>query len=353
MPPLAAMIRSGRVESIHSGYICGVGADGTMQFSIGDPQTLIFLRSSAKPFIATTFVQSGAMEKFHITEQELAIICSSHAGEEVHIHVVKSILHKIGLGEESLQCGHCDPYNQQSKNELIQNKQRPSQLHNCCSGKHAGMLAVCKMYNYPLENYTDVKHPIQQRIHDQLAKLLDCKRQEIIVGEDGCGVPGFMTSMQKVAYLYALLADGGRGRQEFREPLTRIRDSMIRYPHLTGGTEEFSTAIMQGSKKPLIVKAGDEGVYGAALLESKMGIALKIEDGNERACYSAMMQIIRQLNMVEEYEAVALKQWAYPPINNHKGTPIGYIMPTVDIHNTNYCTGIKSGDVMLGEGGFI
>ena len=353
MPPLAAMLRSGRVESIHNGYICGVGADGTMQFSIGDPQTLIFLRSSAKPFIANTFVQSGAMQKFHITDQELAIICSSHAGEEVHINMVKSILHKIGLGEENLQCGRCDPYHEQSKNKLIRNEQRPSSLHNCCSGKHAGMLAVCKMYNYPLENYMDVNHPIQQRIIDRLAKLLDCKRQEIIVGEDGCGVPGFMISMQKAAYLYALLADGGAHKQAFKESLTHIRDSMVRYPHLTGGTEEFSTAIMQGSKKPLIVKAGDEGVYGAALLENKMGIALKIADGNERACYSVMMQMIRQLHMIEEYEAVALKQWAYPTIHNHKGNPVGYVMPTVDIHNPDYCTGIKSGDVMVGEGAFI
>lgn len=350
MEPLVALTRSNRIESIHNGYLCITDSSNNILYNIGDCEAKIFLRSSAKPFIATTFIRSGAMEKFDINEKELAIICSSHTGEDYHRETISSILNKIGLSEEDLKCGRSNPYNKEMNKMLIKKDERPSKLYNCCSGKHSGMLAACKSLGLPIDSYNDKCHPLQKQILYNISKLLDCTEEDVILGVDGCTVPNFMITVQQLSYLYALLADGGNTKEEYKEPLTKIRNSMLKYPEMVGGNGEFCTELMVHTGKKLIAKVGDEGIYCVAIPERKIGIVVKIADGNERACFPVITNVLEQLGILTESEFQQLYNWAFTPLKNHMGDIIGYTLPLFDINNNESNKNITAGQLLEFKG---
>ncbi|MEW6662755.1 MAG: asparaginase [Bacillota bacterium] len=331
MQPLVVLTRSNQVESLHQGYVCVASSEGQVRYSLGDLQTKIFLRSSAKPLIAVALVESGALEKFEISPRELAVICSSHSGQDFHRQAVSSILKKIGLDEQFLLCGRANPYNRQMNEKLIKRGERPSPLYNCCSGKHAGMLALCRYFGYPVERYTDPEHPVQQLILKTIGDLLDCDSSEICTGTDGCGAPNFQLSMQQAAYLFAQLAQGGKGQQKHSGSLGLIKRAMTSFPRMVNGDGEFCTDLIKQSGGRVIGKVGGEGVYCAAVLDQQLGIAVKIADGNERAAYPVMVQILNQLGVFSQAELDGLRLWACPPLKNHHGKVIGYTLPVFDL----------------------
>lgn len=350
MEPLVALTRSNRIESIHSGYVCVTDSSNNVLYSLGDCEAKIFLRSSAKPFIATTFIKSGAMEKFDINERELAIICSSHTGEDYHRETISSILNKIGLSEKDLKCGSCNPYNEEINKMLLKNDESPSKLHNCCSGKHSGMLASCKALGLPIDTYNDRGHPLQRLILCNILALLGCREEDVILGVDGCTVPTYMISVQQLSYLYALLSDGGNTKEEYKESLTKIRSSMLMYPDMIGGNGEFCTDLMVHCGKKLIAKVGDEGTYCVSVPEKKIGIVVKIADGTERACFPVVINILKQMGILTESEFHQLYNWAYTPLKNHIGEVIGYTLPLFDINNSKINKNITVGQLLEFKG---
>ncbi|WHH60055.1 asparaginase [Petroclostridium sp. X23] len=331
MQPLIAVTRTNQIESIHNGFICVTDPGKNIIYSIGDSNTKVYLRSSAKPIQAVAFVNSGVMDKFNISLEELAIICSSHSGEDFHRGAVRSILSKIGLSEENLSCGVANPYNQDAINELIRKGERPSQLYNCCSGKHAGMLALCRYYSYPVEGYTEPEHPVQQLILKTIADLLECETEDITLGIDGCGIPTFMIKLCQAAYLYSLLAAGSNGTGKYNESFELIKKAMTTYPRMINGNKEFCTDLITHSGGKVIGKVGAEGIYCVAVTEKQLGICIKISDGNERGVYPVTTHILRQLGILDDRAMKELKIWASPPIKNHKGKIVGYTVPIFDI----------------------
>lgn len=332
MPPLVVLTRSNRIESMHQGHICVIDSQKNTLYSIGNSHTKIYLRSSAKPIQAVSLVNSGAMENFHITLQELAIICSSHSGEDFHRAAVSSILNKIGLNETNLSCGIANPYNQDMINDLIKKGERPSQLFNCCSGKHAGMLALCKYYNYPIQGYTEPEHPVQQLILKTTAELLECPSDNITIGIDGCGIPTFMITLHQAAYLYSLLAHGSNHTGKYQEAFGLIQKAMTANPRMINGDKEFCTDLITHSDGKVIGKVGAEGIYCVAVPEKQLGICIKISDGNERAVYPVTTHILSQMGVLNEQAMEKLKIWAYPPVKNHKGKVMGYTIPVFNIN---------------------
>lgn len=331
MQALAVVSRSSRIECIHYGHFCITDSDKNIKYHIGDPNTKIFIRSSAKPIIAVAFVESGAMERFGITLEELAIICSSHSGQYFHRQAVKSILHKLGLNEDSLLCGCTDPYNEEMLNLLIRENKRPSPLFNCCSGKHSGMLALCRFYGYPIENYNNVNHPVQKLIFKTITDLMGCNAEDIILGVDGCTVPGYMISLHHHSYLYSLLASGYNAKSKYRNSLGLINKAMRDNPRMVMGDGKFCTELMKACGSKVIGKVGDEGVYCVSIPEKNIGISVKIADGSERAIYPVIIQLLKQLGVLNGTEIENLKAWEYPIVKDYKGSVIGNILPVIDI----------------------
>jgi L-asparaginase II len=327
MKPLIALTRINRVESIHSGYICVADSLDKTILSMGDPNTKLYLRSSGKPFIAVALVNSGALETFNISLSELAILCSSHAGEDFHLDTIRCILKKAGIDEAFLDCGATYPINQDKKNLLIQKSERPKPIHNCCSGKHTGLLLLCRYYGFPLEGYRELEHPVQQLIHQIFAELLQCNKEDIALGIDGCGLPTCHLSLHQIAWLYSLLAKGYDDSGKYSKCFGRIQKAMITYPQMLSGYNEFCTELGLASEGRVIGKVGSEGLYCLAVPGKNFGVCIKIADGNERGVYPVAIHLLKELGVFGSSAMAKLDQWAYPPIKNHRGTVTGYTIP--------------------------
>lgn len=345
MQPLVVLTRSHVIESIHKGYISVVDSNGEELYSTDKKDIKVYMRSSGKPIQAVALASSGSLDTFGISEKELAIICSSHSGEDFHREAVDSILKKIGLSEKHLQCGVANPYNQDMMKDLIKKGERPSQLYNCCSGKHAGMLALCKYYGYPIENYTELEHPVQQLILQTIAKILSMKHDDISVGIDGCGVPTFALPISQVARLYAFLALGNNEIGLFSEAFGRIADAMKANPRMINGDKEFCTELITNTNGRVIGKVGAEGIYCIAVPEKQLGICIKISDGNERGVYPVATHLLKELGVLSDIAMEKLEKWIQPPLKNHKGKLIGHTIPVFDIHDSNYGADLQIGDI--------
>lgn len=333
---LVEVRRGEQIESVHLGHLAIVDADGEMICSLGEPNTVTFMRSAAKPFQAVSFVKSGAVERFDLSEREIAVACGSHSGEPAHTAAAASILKKINLTETDLRCGAHDPFNQKLAREMIARGEKPTQLHNNCSGKHAAMLAFAKNINAHLETYEAPENPIQQRIFEIIETFSGLPKSEIGVGVDGCSVPNFAVPLRTMAQMYAKLVLPPREFDvELREACRRVVAAMMSFPEMIGGslTERLDTEIMRAARGQIVSKIGAEGVYCAAVLPSPrfkrgLGIALKIEDGEDRRARPvATLEILRQLGILTVENSDVLQNFARLQIKNWRGEKVGEVVP--------------------------
>ena len=327
---LVKVYRSGIVESLHRGSLAVVNKDGELLYYAGDPYYVTYMRSSAKPLQAIPVVESGAIDRYGITERELATIVSSHNGEEIHINAVASILSKIGLDESYLKCGVHPPYSEDARKKLILEGKEPTPIYNNCSGKHSGMLLLAKMKNYPLEEYYKPQHPVQKEVLKVMKYMTEY--DEIKIGVDGCGVPVFGMPLYNMALGYAKFVaptDLEKGKKEAAE---RIVHAMQSYPENVAGTKRFDTALMRTTKK-VIGKTGAEGVYCVGVLDKGIGIALKIDDGSGRARSPVIMEILKKLKILSEKELESLKRYHIPLNKNCREEIIGEILPEFTLQN--------------------
>ena len=258
MPQLAVRTRSGRIESLHDGYICVTDSDNNIIYSIGDPNAGIFLRSAGKPVYAVAYVHSGLIERYNITLKELAIMCSSHEGQAYHRRIILSILKKIGITEKELDCGYKYPESQKVHDALVMLCKRPDPIFSNCSGKHTGFLALCQFYNYPIKNYTKPEHPVNLLMRKTMAELLECNENEVITGKDGCTLPTYLLTMQQTAWLYARLAHGYEGDSKYKNCFGLIKSAMVEYPRVIRGSNTFCTDLINYSNGRAIGKIGAE-----------------------------------------------------------------------------------------------
>ena len=344
MFPIAAATRSGYIESIHYGYICVSDASGKVLFSVGDPGTQIYFRSSAKPIQAVPLVHTGAAAAFGLTHREISLACASHSGQEVHQQTTLDILGKLKLGEENLHCGIMQPYNEEESKRLKAEGKQPNQLHCSCSGKHAGMLALTKFRGYKLENYDEKDHPVQQEILSAIAEFAGIDPDSIPLGVDGCGVPIYLLPMDKIALSYARMVDyAQQPEHKYHCACRTIVEAMIEYPEMVAGDYEFDTELMLCAKPKLIGKVGCEAVYCLGLMEKKLGVCIKIIDGNERAVYPVVIQLLRDLEVLNEVEYEKLKSWHKYAIKNNLSETIGEIVPVYHLQRP------ASDDIKLGK----
>ncbi len=278
--PLAAVRRGALVESVHRGRIAVCDPQGNVLDAVGDPDAYVYARSSAKPFQALPLVLSGAADAFGLTDEELAVACASHNAEGPHLAAVRSLLEKAGLAEDDLQNGAHPPLYAPEAAKLARSGEEPRPIHGNCSGKHAGMLAVCAHEGYATGGYRDPGHPIQRRILALLAEVCGLDEDEVLLSGDNCGVPAFALPLRSLATGFARISTGEGLSDELADAALRIRDAMRAHPFLVAGTGRLDTELMEATA--LLAKSGAEAVFAVGSPEG-WGMALKVSDGGGRA----------------------------------------------------------------------
>lgn len=326
---LAKVIRGETIESVHRGHLVIVDGEGREVACLGNVETRTFIRSSAKPLQVLPFILSGGAERFGFTEDEIALACASHSAAKIHVETAEKMLKKIGLGESDLKCGAHVPFDEKRAEEMILAGEKPSQLHNNCSGKHAAMLAFAKHLAADLTTYESLENPIQQAILQTIADFTETPKNEIPIAVDGCAAPNFALSVRAMARaIVKLVFPPAEFNDDLRRACQTVVSAMMSYPELVGGNERLDTLLMQAAPGKLISKIGAEGVWLCGVLPSPkwktgLGIALKIEDGDDkRARAVTSIEILRQLGILEPEN---LKNYSPLPVKNRRGDTVGRV----------------------------
>ncbi len=331
--PLVQVTRGAITESRHRGHVVAVEPDGKIVALLGAPETVTFLRSSAKPHQAIPLIASGAADRFGFSQQEIALACGSHSGEPIHTEAAASMLRKIGLGPENLKCGTHEPFSPEVARGLREKGEKPQVLQNNCSGKHAAMLATALHLGAPTNSYNQPGNPVQLAIGHTISQFSGIAIENIAVAIDGCGVPVFGVTVKAMALMYArLVAPPAQFEKSTREACNRIVAAMTKYPELIGGTtDRLDTEMMRATEGTLVSKVGAEGVYTAGVRPCKqwpngLGLALKIEDGDDhRARPTVVIESLNQLDVLNDEALEAVSRYAFFPVRNRTGEVVGEV----------------------------
>lgn len=329
---LVEVTRGAAVESIHRGVVVAVDPSGAVVASAGDPDLPVYVRSAAKPFQALALFDSGAVGRFALPSEHVAIAISSHSGEPFHLDLVRALLARTGGRQEWLRCGTHPPFDAEARAALLRQGDRPTALHHNCSGKHAGMIASSLALGADPESYLDPEHPVQVRILGILAALADMPVDEVGIAIDGCSAPSFRLPLRRFATAAARLAGDAPGPVP---GLEEIRDAMIAHPEVIAGRHgRLDTDLMLLAREErvvLIAKSGAEGAYmvGVQTRQGPLGIAVKMEDGSDRGRSSAVVEAIAQLGALSEGAIDALRGWHRPALRNDSGREIGTVRPVM------------------------
>ena len=330
---LVKVMRGGTLESVHRGTLIVVDGDGENITEIGDASEITFWRSAAKSLQAIPMITSGAADAFDFTEKEIALACASHSGENFHTETAQRMIEKIGLSEKDLQCGSQLPFDKSTSKAMIKADEKPTQLHNNCSGKHIGMLAFAKHIGANPETYLDLENPVQKMILETVSLFTEVPFDEIKVGIDGCSAPNFAVPLDLMALAFAKLINPPPVfNEDMKNACQRIVAAKIKYPEMIGGSERLDTQIMQTLKGKIICKVGAEGVWSAGILPCEkwkqgLGIALKIEDGDDnRARPVVAVELLRQLGIMTDEAEETLKEISPMILKNRRDIVVGEVV---------------------------
>lgn len=315
---LVEVTRGGVVESVHAGHVAVVNGAGELVEGWGDPAAPAYPRSAAKMIQALPLLRSGAAAARHLGSEQLALACASHSGAAIHTRPVARWLAALELDETALRCGPQPPADSAAQRRLRETGESPCQLHNNCSGKHAGFLTLGSHLGAGPE-YHEPGHPVQQAV--QAAWEEACGEESAGFGIDGCSAPNHRFSVTAMARAMAGFATAAEGSAE-----TALREAMMAHPDLVAGEGRACTELMRAAKGKAAVKTGAEGYFTAILPEQKLGIALKVADGSTRAAECAMAALLVRYGVLEADDPAVLRR-ANLPLVNWRGVEVGMIRP--------------------------
>jgi L-asparaginase II len=336
-PVLVRQVRGGIVESRHRGSIVEVSADGSVRRVLGDPDTVVNLRSAVKPFGLVALVESGAVEEFELSEAELAVMAGSHSGEDLHVRTLQAVFRRAGITQQLLGCGsEGAPLDALTAARLARDGEKPGPLRHMCSGQHASMLLLCRVADWPMDEYWRADHPVQRLYAATVARVFDTLPEMLVTSVDACGVPTYAFPLYEIARAFALLAEpalisGSDSRAGLAGSLTRIRDAMLANPEMVAGNRDrLDTSVMKAVPGRIVSKGGAEGLRGFAILPGPgggraAGVALKIEDGGgfERAITAASIETLKQLGVLDSAALRALGRYHRPLALDPRGEVAG------------------------------
>ena len=330
--PAVKVTRGPIVESVHRADVAVADSAGRILFWAGDPGKVTFWRSSAKPIQAVPLIETGASARFGFEDREIAVMCASHSGEDVHMRAVAGILSKIGLDDSVLACGVHPPLDRASARKLLACGVAPWQLHCNCSGKHAAMLSVAVHMGYPVSGYFRPDHPVQRLMLHEVSLFTGIREDDISIGVDGCGVPVFGLPLAAMARAFATLVRPGQlPNAAAAAGAQRVCDAMRAHPYMVAGRGRLTTALMEVAGDRLVAKSGAEGVCCVGVLDLGLGVAVKIEDGNARAAGPVVIEVLARLGVLDGEGLAALAEHHHPHVLNHRGEVVGDIIPGFEL----------------------
>jgi len=314
------VVRGGVVESSHRVDVVVASASGEVVARSGDPERRTYYRSAAKPFQALPLVEEGVAHRLGISAEELALCCASHQGEPEHVAAARSILERAGVGEEALRCGPHPPFCEASARALVRDGLEPLPIHNNCSGKHAGMLALALGLGWDATDYHRPGHRVQLRMQEEIARWSGVPADRIGTGVDGCGVVCFAVPLSAMAGSFARFAAAAAAGEP--GPATIVA-AMTTHPFMVGGTGRACTAVMRAGRGDVFVKLGAEGVYGGGVPRRGLGFAIKVVDGARRAVEAALVATLEQIGVLGPAQVESLGRFARPSLRNTRGEVVG------------------------------
>lgn len=322
-----AVTRGDGIESEHRVHAAVVGEGDQLLGTARDGDAFTYWRSCAKPFQVLPFLSSGAFDALGWGDEQLAVSCASHGGEPEHVALVEGMLHDIGLEEGDLACGPHEPSSQRGAKVVRESGDRPTRLHNNCSGKHTAMLALAHQKGWPTQGYETREHNVQRGILHEIALWTGVPCSKIAQAVDGCGVVVFGMTLERMARAYSRFAVAAARGDEYPG---RVVKAMSEHPFLVGGTDRIDSAVIFETKGRVVSKVGAEGVHCAFLRDRGIGIAIKVEDGAQRAQVPALLRLLQELDALPDPLPPKLAEWMHKPVKNTRGESVGEVMMRAD-----------------------
>ncbi len=326
-PVLVEVLRGAIVESSHRGSVAVIDADGGIVMAIGDVDQPVFPRSAVKAIQALPLLESGAADAYGFGNRELALACASHSGEAGHASLAADMLDTAGLDRDALECGTHWPLGEAATIDLARSGAEPSQLHNNCSGKHAGFLCTCRHMGIDHRSYVDYGHRMQAMLRGTMEEVTGAIHGEANVATDGCSIPTYAVPLRSLALGFARMATGvGMGVERIKAA-KRIFAACMAEPFYVSGSGRMDMLLMEAGQGRIFVKTGAEGVYCAALPEQGLGIAIKCDDGATRASETIVAQVLARLLASDTALAAKMSELARPVIRSRRQAAVGQVRP--------------------------
>jgi L-asparaginase II len=338
-PIAATTYRGESIENTHIAHVAVVDAQGRLLYAFGDPMRMTLARSAAKPAQALAVLETGALERFGFEEADLALMCGSHNSEERHIERARQMIAKAHASEADLRCGGHPPLSDAVYRSWIKRDFTPGAVCSNCSGKHAGMLAGAQAIGAAVQDYHHPDHPLQLRVKHTVAEVCDLPDDGVQWAVDGCNLPTPAFPLDRLARLYAKLADAAAGQpadgaaSKRSAALARIYRAMTAYPEMVAGEGRFCTALMRSFEGALVAKVGAEASYAIGVRPSgqtarlgargALGIAVKVEDGNTTVLYAIVADLLSQLEIGTAAQRAQFEGFRSPPMRNTMGVETG------------------------------
>ena len=324
---LTEIWRGPMVESVHRGHAVICDAAGDIVEAWGHPGVTVLPRSSAKMIQALPLVESGVAKARGLTDAHLALACASHNGAAIHTGRVRAWLSDLGLEDEDLRCGAHLPQDSETRHAMIRTDQAPCQVHNNCSGKHAGFLTLTQHMGWGAE-YVAPDHPLQHACRQAFEDVTGADSP--FHGIDGCSAPNFATTLHGMGRAMAWFANAKDGRNTRQSAAVRLRQAMLAHPDLVAGETRACTELMRACTEPVALKTGAEGFFVAIIPGRKLGVALKIEDGGTRAAECTIAALLVRLGVLQA-DHPATRRFMHAPITNWRGLQTGMIKPVAGL----------------------
>ena len=314
---LVRVVRNGVEESVHRGHVVEVGVDGRVLRALGDPELIVTLRSTVKPFGLVSLIDAGGIEAFDLSPAELAVLASSHSGEDLHVRTLQGLFRRARVSQHQLACGtEGAPLDDLTAARLARDGEKAGAIRHMCSGQHAVFLLLSRLRGWEADGYWEDAHPAQAAYRSAVARAFGTEPEQLRLAIDGCGIPTYVFTLREVARAYAMLAQpdavpASDRRHALAPALTIVRDAMMANPELVGGTRDrLDTSLMKALPGRLVSKSGMEALRGVAILpgprglgreDGPTGLALKIEDGDgyDRGTWAASIEALRQAGVLD------------------------------------------------------
>jgi len=328
---VARVYRGKGLESVHHGAVAVVDTDGTLVRFAGEVEFRTQARSEAKPFQLIPLVRTGAADHYGFTDKQLAVMCGSHTGTPEHVDVVRSNLAAAGLDESYLKCGSHPPIYYQIEKKLPRAGEEFLPIQHNCSGKHSGFLALATFLGEDPERYLDPDSKTQQLVLDAVSEMYAYPRDQITIGIDGCSAPVFGMPLKQAAIAFARMANTVSEDENTRRALARIKKAMTAYPEMVSGPGRFDLALAKTFPGNIVNKVGAEGIEGIGFVDPPLGIAVKILDGNPRALYPVVVEVLKRMGLLDGVDSTYLEPFVNPEITNWRGIVAGHIVAEFEL----------------------